>query len=159
MTEVQHIVPAPIRKTLRVRASRERAFEVFVARMGDWWARDFSIGVKQFGSPQANVVVEPHVGGRWYETVESGEQCQWGRVLAWEPPARLALAWQLTREFRYDPDFETTVEVTFTADGDYTEVLFEHRDLERYGEMTPEQFQGRDMGWTRILAGFEASFA
>ena len=34
-------------------------------------------------------VIEPKVNGRWYELGEDGE---WGKVLAWDPPRRLVLA-------------------------------------------------------------------
>jgi hypothetical protein len=66
--EMQHIVPAPIRKTLRVKAPREKAFRVFMAGMGRWWPKGHSL----LGAPQRDVVVEPQVGGRWYEVGEDG---------------------------------------------------------------------------------------
>ena len=155
MSEAQRIAPAPIRKTLRVRATPARAFEVFAARMGDWWLKDHSICAGAHGSPQKEVVIEPHAGGRWYEIAENGATCEWGKVLAWDPPGRLALAWQLNREFKYDPGFETTVEVTFAEDGEFTVVEFEHRDLERFGEGAAVQREMMDGGWGQILAGFE----
>jgi len=158
MTVEQRIKPAPIRKTMRVKASRERAFEVFTAKMGSWWFKEHSVGSRVNNSPQADVVIEPRAGGRWYEVCENGATYEWGRVLAWEPPARLALAWQLTGQFEYDSAFETTVEVSFSEDGDYTEVVFEHRDLERFGEAA-ELLSGMDNGWGAILDGYERQFA
>ena len=38
--EAQRISPAPIRKSLRVRASREKAFDTFVGRHGRLVAED-----------------------------------------------------------------------------------------------------------------------
>jgi hypothetical protein len=29
-------------------------------------------------------VIEPGIGGRWYEHGEDGSMCQWGGVLAWD---------------------------------------------------------------------------
>lgn len=156
MTDMQRIKPAPIRKTMRVRASRERAFEVFT-QMGGWWLKTHSVLGQANGTAQADVVIEPRTGGRWYEVGEDGSQYDWGRVLAWEPPARLVLAWQLNGQFAYDKDFETTVEVTFAEDGEFTEVRFEHRDLERFGEGAAEQRDGMDAGWGQLLAGYEAA--
>lgn len=150
----QRVIPAPIRKTMRVHASRERAFEVFTAKMGGWWAKQHSVGAKVNESPQADVLIEPRVGGRWYEISENGAEYDWGRVLAWDPPARLVLAWQLTAAFEYDAGFETEVEVTFTQDGDETLVTFEHRNLDRFGDV-PELLSGMDAGWGMLLGGFE----
>jgi uncharacterized protein YndB with AHSA1/START domain len=72
-------------------------------------------------------------------------------VLAWEPPHRLLLAWQLTKEFQYDPNFETIVEVTFEDRGPVTIVRFEHRDLERMGAGAVETLEQMDGGWGMLL--------
>src|SRR3712207_4521049 len=103
--EAQRIAPAPIRKTLRVGAPREKAFRIFVAGMGGWWLKSHSL----LGSPQKDVVIEPSAGGRWYEVSDDGAEQDWGRVTAYEPPERVVLAWQLTADWAYDTDFETTV--------------------------------------------------
>ncbi|MEA3017104.1 MAG: hypothetical protein QOI38_1826 [Sphingomonadales bacterium] len=150
----QRIAPAPIRKTLRVRASQEKAFRVFTANMGRWWLKSHSL----LQAPQRDVLIEPRAGGRWYEIGEDGSEQDWGRVLAWDPPRRIVLAWQLNADWAYDPDFETIVEVTFTAEGEETIVAFEHRDLERYGERAEElrggYESGMDGGWAALLEGF-----
>lgn len=92
------IAVAPVRKSILVKAPAGRAFEVFARRMGSWWPKSHSIGT----SPQADVVIEPRAGGRWYERGADGSECDWGRVLAWEPPARLLLAWQLDATWTFD---------------------------------------------------------
>lgn len=159
MTDTQRIRPAPIRKVMRVRASRAHAFDVFASRMGSWWFKDHSVVAMLHATTQADVVIEPREGGRWYEVGANGAEYQWGRVLAWDPPARLALAWQLTGEFTYDPGFETIVEVTFAEDGEFTEVVFEHRGLERFGEIADKTRESMDAGWGAILGGYLALFA
>ena len=100
--------------------------------------------------------MEPRAGGRWYERGEDGSECQWGRVLSWEPPARVVLAWQINAQWQYDPDFETEVEIKFIADGTGTRVELEHRDLERYGEQaeTMRATFDSDGGWNGLLAAF-----
>jgi uncharacterized protein YndB with AHSA1/START domain len=154
--QARRIAPAPIRKTLRVKTTPEKAFHVFTGGMGGWWMKSHSL----LASPQADVVVEPRAGGRWFETGEDGSEMDWGRVLAWDPPSRVVLAWQLTADWAYDPDFETTVEVTFTADGAETVVAFEHRDLERYGDRAEElrggYESGMEGGWGALLEGFRS---
>ncbi len=155
--EAQRIAAAPIRKTLRVKASPEKAFDTFVAGMGSWWIKSHSL----LKAPQRDVLIEPRTGGRWYEVGEDGSEQPWGRVIAYEPPERLLLAWQLNADFDYDPGIETTVEVRFTADGDHTIVDFEHRDLERFGERAAEvrggYESGMEGGWGELLAGYQRS--
>ena len=148
----QRIAPAAIRKTIEVKAPIDRAFRVFASRMGDWWHKEHSVAK---GTTQADVVIEPRAGGRWYEKGADGSEHQWGYVKAYEPPHRLILAWQLTREFQFDPSFETTVEVTFEERGDTTVVQFEHRDLERMGADAVQLLESMDGGWGMLLDLFK----
>ena len=97
--ETQRISPAPIRKSIRVKAAQGRAFEVFVGHMGQWWLKGHSL----LKSPQMDVVVEPRDGGRWFEVGEDDSEQDWGRVLLWSPPSRVVLAWQLTADWASDP--------------------------------------------------------
>jgi uncharacterized protein YndB with AHSA1/START domain len=146
------IVPAPVRKTVTVKATPARAFEVFTERMGRWWRKDHHLLTQ---SPLKDVIVEPRAGGRWYEQNEDGSECDWGRVLAWEPPGRVVLAWQLTAEWKYDPNFVTELEIRFIPEGLATRVELEHRNLERFGEKADEIRAVLDSveGWG---AGFQA---
>ena len=152
--EAQRIKPAPIQRTLRVRASRQKAFDTFVA-MGGWWLKSHSLA----GSGQKDVVIEPRAGGRWYEIGNDGSEQPWGKVIAYEPPARLHLIWSLNGEWAYDSAFETNIEVTFAEDDDHTIVTSEHRDLDRYGEnaeaIRGDYDTGMDGGWLELLAGFQ----
>ena len=150
----QRIAAAAIRKTITVNAPIERAFEVFATRMGQWWHKEHSIAK---GTTQVDVVIEPRAGGRWYEKGADGSERQWGKVLAYEPPHRLVLAWQLNREFVYDPDLETTVEVTLEEKDGGTIVHFEHRDLERMGADAVELFESMDGGWGMLLVLFKTA--
>ena len=149
----QRIAPAAIRKTIEVRATVERAFDVFASRIGQWWHKEHSV---TRGTTQADVVIEPHAGGRWYEVGADASEHPWGRVIAYERPQRLVLAWQLNREFTYDPDFETTVEVTFEPRDGVTVVTFEHRDLERMGADAVEMLESMDGGWGMLLDLYKA---
>ena len=148
------IQPAPVRRSVTVKASPTRAFEVFTGGIGRWWPPSHHVGAV----PMKNAVIEPRAGGRWYEVGEDGSQCDWGRVLVWEPPSRLVLAWQLNSQFRYDADLVTEVEVRFTPDGEATRVDLEHRNLERFGadaEKVGGQVGGTN-GWRAILHHFAA---
>ena len=137
-----------IKKELSVKAPLDRAFRVFTANMGTWWPKSQHIGKAEL----ADCVIEPKVNGRWYEVDDDGSTCEWGKVLAWDPPRRLVLAWQLNHEFQYDPALVTEVEVTFTAVGPkQTRVEFEHRNLERFGEAAERLRGSMDQGWSTIL--------
>ena len=118
---------APVRKRIHVNAAPPRAFEIFTAGMRRWW-REYSINK----SPIADIVIEPKAGGRWFERGQDGSECQWGKVLAWQPPDRPVLAWQISPQWQFDAKLVTEVEIRFVADGTGTRVELEHR-LDGYG--------------------------
>ena len=143
----------PVKKQIIVNAPLARAFRVFTAGIDRWWPREHHIGK----SPLKRAVLEEQVGGRWYAVCEDGTECEVGKVLRWEPPHRLLLAWQITAGWQYDPAFMTEVEVTFTAQGpNLTRVELEHRDLERYADQAAAFRTAVDSagGWTKIVAEF-----
>ena len=104
----------PVIRSVRVAVTPARAFEVFTTGIGRWWIPTHSILASK--SPQASVTIEPRVGGRWYERGEDGSESDWGSVLAWEPPRRLVLGWQLDAQWDFDPALVTEVEVRFDAE-------------------------------------------
>lgn len=139
-----------VTRTTVVQAPPEKAFEVFTAGMTRWWNPEYTIG----GQPYAAVVVEPHEGGRWYERAADGTECDWGRVLTWDPPARLVLTWQISADWQPDPTLVTELEIRFTPHDDGgTHVTLEHRGLAAYGDRAPEMhgvFASPD-GWAGLL--------
>ena len=63
------------------------------------------MAVYKIGKANAvDAVIEPRVGGRWYERGEDGSTCDGGAVLIWEPPTRLVLSWDIAADFQYDPN-------------------------------------------------------
>ena len=152
MTQMTAIRPAPVKKTLTVRASRETAFRVFTEGFDRWWPRSHHIG-----GEVVRFVLEPRAGGRWYEQGEDGKDCPWGEVVAFEPPTRLLLTWRLNAKWEYDPAAHSEVEVLFTAlDESTTRVDFEHRGIEGLGEGADQIRTSIDSpeGWGAILAEF-----
>ena len=144
------IRPAPVRKQVIVEASPERAFEVFTTGFARWWpGQSHHIGT----APYKTAVMQPRVGGRWYEIGEDGSECDWGDVLAWDPPRRLLLAWRIGADWKYDPNLLTELEVTFTPQGKQTRVNLEHRLLENWGEGAEAMRQAVDSegGWNGLL--------
>jgi len=115
---------APVRKNITVNAPQAHAFEVFAARFNAWWPKDHHIGKVAM----TEAVIEPRAGGRWYEKGEDGSECEWGRVLAWEPPTRLVLSWTINGKFQVDDTVDSEVEVRFVAESaNKTRVELEHR--------------------------------
>jgi uncharacterized protein YndB with AHSA1/START domain len=146
---------APIRKTIVVATSAERAFQVFTEEMSTWWP----LASKHIGKADAKMVVmEPFVGGRWFEQGVDGSECDWGRVRIWDPPRRLVLSWEISSDWRHDPSIQTEVEVRFNAEGGSTRVDLEHRLLHYYGEKAAQMrgiFDSKE-GWTALLDAFAA---
>jgi uncharacterized protein YndB with AHSA1/START domain len=146
-----------VRRSVRVRASVEKAFRVFAQEMGSWWPKTHHIG----NSPMVDIVVEGRQGGAITTLQEDGTHCPWGTVKAWEPPHRFVLAWQVSPTWQYVPDLEkcSEVEVLFTpADDGTTLVELEHRDFERHGEgwTGMREVVGSEGGWNGVLALFVA---
>lgn len=156
----QHVDTEVVRKTITVAASQQRAFEVFTAQLGTWWPKEYSIGA----ADMADFVLEPKVGGRWYEVGVDGTECETGRVTAFEPPDRLTLAWHLNESWQYDPDpgHASEVEVRFAAEGPTrTRVELEHRWFERHGDGA-DAVRGvvdSPQGWSFCLGRYAAQVA
>ena len=143
------------RRSISVKASPERAFEVFTNGFSSWWP----VASHHIGEQDAvEVILEPRAGGRWFERAADGSECDWGAVTECERPSRLLLAWHLTPEWTYDPDpaKATEVEVTFTPEGDGTLVEIEHRGFEKHGETGAQMREAVSApgGWADLLQLF-----
>jgi uncharacterized protein YndB with AHSA1/START domain len=148
-----------LRKVVIVQAPPEVAWWVFTAKMGTWWP----LATYKIGKAKAvDALIEPRVGGRWYERGDDGSTCDWGRVLSWERHSRLVLSWEISADFRHDPNLKTEVEVRFIAEGkNRTRIELEHRHLDRYGARRDEVrgIFDSDMGWKGLLDAFAARAA
>jgi uncharacterized protein YndB with AHSA1/START domain len=123
----------PIRKTITVACSREHAFKTYTEAFDSWWPREHHLGEADL----VEAVLEPKPGGRWYERLTDGSECDWGEVLVWEPPARVVLSWRIDGDWKSDPDpaHASEIDVRFFEEGTRsTRVELEHRAFERHGE-------------------------
>lgn len=147
-----------VRTDIVVHAPAERAFKVFTEQFDRIKPREHNM----LGADIAESVFEPRAGGRVFDRGGDGSECQWGRVLAYEPPVRIVFSWDISPMWQIETDLEKTsvVEVRFVADGpDRTRVELEHRDLDRHGdgwEGTRQAVSG-DQGWPLYLARFGAA--
>lgn len=146
---------APVRKSVRVKASQAHAFEVFTAGLDRWWPRKASIGA----APMKAMMIEPHLGGRWYEVGEDGSRATVGKVLFWDPPNGFIVSWDINSRWKPDTTVSSEVEVRFTAEGpDATVVELEHRKFEQMGaEAGASLRKDVDGGWPGILESFRAT--
>jgi uncharacterized protein YndB with AHSA1/START domain len=149
----------PITGTITIAVPIEQAFRVFTDSIDAWWPHQYHIGQADV----AEVILEPRETGRWYERGVDGTECDWGRVLVWEPPHRVVFTWQINEAWQFDPDPEhaSEIDVRFTADGtDQTTVEVEHRHFDRLegGQAINGAIRGGG-GWQQLLDGFAKTVA
>jgi uncharacterized protein YndB with AHSA1/START domain len=101
------------------------------------------------------VTFEPRAGGRIYERTPGGDEHDWGEVLVWEPPNRLAYLWHL----RFDRSDATEVEVAFEPASEGTAVTIVHRGWERLGAAAEERRERNRRGWSGVLEHYRAACA
>ncbi len=79
-----------------------------------------------------------------------GTEGDWARVLHWEPPHRLVLAWKPNTR----PVPPTELEIRFTSVDEGTRVELEHRGWERLGARGEESRAEYASGWLGALERF-----
>jgi uncharacterized protein YndB with AHSA1/START domain len=150
--------PAPatsVRHEIVVQASIARAFSVFTDDFGSFKPREHNM----LGVEIAETVFEPRAGGRVFDRGIDGSECHWARVLAYEPPDRVVISWDISPQWQIETDVEKTseVEVRFIAEArDRTRVELEHRNLDRHGDGWEAVRDGVDdaAGWPLYLQRF-----
>lgn len=147
------VMIAPVRKSIRVNASPADAFDVFTSGLGRWWPRDKGIGKM----PMKAAIMEPRLGGRWYELAEDGTQTNVGKIVVWEPPQRFVMTWDINSQWKPDTTIGSEIEVKFIPDGaNATRVELEHRKFEQMGAEQGETMRNAvDGGWPGMLERFK----
>jgi uncharacterized protein YndB with AHSA1/START domain len=131
-THTQSVATA-VRVAIVVEAPIERAFRVFTEDFDRVKPREHNMLEVEI----AQTVFEPRVGGRVYDRGVDGSECQWARVLAFEPPNRVVFSWDISPQWQLESDLDKTseVEVRFIAESaERTRVELEHRNLDRHGQ-------------------------
>ncbi|RWD26966.1 MAG: ATPase [Mesorhizobium sp.] len=155
-----HLAPAPVRHSIVVHAPIAHAFKVFTEEFGSFKPREHNM----LAVPIAETVFEPRVGGHIYDRGVDGSECRWARLLAYEPPNRVLLSWDISPQWQVEADHDKTSEweVRFTAETENrTRVEIEHRNLERHGEGWEGVRDGvaGDQGWPLYLQRFHDLFS
>lgn len=136
----------PLHLSFDVECSAAHAFDTWT-RIATWWPRSHTISAE----PDAQITLEPRVGGRIFERTSSGAEHEWGEVIAFEPPHRLAYLWHIRR----DRAQATEVEIIFRAVGDATtRVEIEHRGWERLGDDAVAWRDRNVRAWESLVPAF-----
>ena len=149
-----------VQSEIVVEAPLERAFAVFTEDIGSWWPPENHI----LEAELAEMVFEPRVGGHVYDRGVDGSECRWARVLAYEPPNRVVISWDITPQWQLETDSSraSEIEVRFVPEApDRTRVELEHRNLERHGEGWEglRDAVGSEGGWGSCLQSFAERMA
>lgn len=152
---------APVVKTVDVRRNAREAFRVFTEEMSAWWPlKTHSRAKDAAGEVTIRVDFETRVGGRIFETLNTGEERDWGEVLVYNPGERVVFSFQMGRpkdnagevEVRFDPLDDNSCRVTLT-----------HAHWERLGDdaaIMRGRFAG---GWNSVFidgfGGYAGAFS
>ncbi|HEY6358065.1 MAG TPA: SRPBCC family protein [Vicinamibacterales bacterium] len=144
-----------VRLHIVVEAPIERAFRVFTGEFDRIKPREHNLLRVEI----AETIFEPRVGGHVYDRGVDGSECRWARVLAYEPPRRVVISWDISPQWQIETNPEKTseVEIRFIAESpDRTRVELEHRHLDRHGagwEAERDSVRGEG-GWSLYLRRF-----
>ena len=157
MTEATSAI---VHKQVVVEASHDDAFRVFIERFGDFKPPEHNL----LGTPIAETVFEPRVGGHIYDRGTDGSECRWARVLAYEPPSRVVFTWDIgpTWQLETEPGNASEVEVRFIPEAvGRTRVELEHRHLDRHGPgwQALADGVGDEQGWPLYLQRYATLLA
>jgi uncharacterized protein YndB with AHSA1/START domain len=146
-----------VRAAIVVDAPLERAFSVFTEGFGRFKPPEHNLLAVDI----AETVFEPREGGYLYDRGVDGSECRWARVLAYEPPDRVVISWDISPQWQLetDPGKTSEVEVRFVPEGPQrTRVELEHRNLERHGEGWEGERDGvaSEGGWPLYLQRYAA---
>jgi hypothetical protein len=89
-------VDTVVRSSVEVGAPIDRASRVFTEEIGTWWDPTSHI----LEGELAEMVIEPFVGGNVCDRGVDGSECRWARVLAYEPPYRFVISWDISLQWK-----------------------------------------------------------
>jgi uncharacterized protein YndB with AHSA1/START domain len=146
-----------VRTSIVVEAPIERAFKAFTEDFGSFKPAEHNLLQVEI----AETVFEPRVGGYLYDRGVDGSECRWARVLAYEPPHRVLLSWNISPHWQLEtePDRTSEWEARFIAEtAGRTRVELEHRNLDRHGPGWDGLREGvaGDEGWPLYLHRYAA---
>jgi uncharacterized protein YndB with AHSA1/START domain len=138
-----------------VDAPIDEAFSVFTEGIATWWPPEYNLLEVDI----AERIFEPRVGGQVYDRGVDGSECHWARVLAYEPPNRVVISWDISPQWQIETDHakSSEVEILFVSEApDRTRVDVEHRHIDRHGDgwESLRDSVGSDGGWPGCVRRF-----
>jgi uncharacterized protein YndB with AHSA1/START domain len=149
---------APVISSVTVPLPPDDAFALFTGGMARWWplaTHSIAADTYEGAVTATNVRMGDGVGGRIVESTSDGNEYDWGEVLEWDPPRRLAFTWNPTLEERP----YTHVAVTFAPAEGGTRVELVHTGWELLGERGERMRRGYAEGWPIVLGRLVAAAA
>jgi uncharacterized protein YndB with AHSA1/START domain len=149
-------VASPVVTSVIVPLPPDDAFALFTTGMGRWWplgTHSISADTHEGAVAATDVTMGARVGGRIVESMGDGTSAEWGEVLEWDPPRRVAFTWNPTLEDRPS----THVAVTFSPADEGTRVELVHTGWDRLGERGERMRRGYEEGWPIVLGRFTAA--
>lgn len=140
---------APLVVEFEVAADVAHAFSTWTERCASWWPAAHTVS----GGAEA-ITFESRPGGRIFERGPDGVEHDWGVVVAWDAPTRIAYRWHLF----FDPSEATDVEVTFREAGSQrTVVRIEQTGWERLGDTGPARRARTGQVWDAMSVGYRTA--
>ena len=138
----------PIRKTIEVPCNREKAFNVFVNEVNNWWPLDKNTVSAMGGEVAKRVVIEPNQDGKVYEIGHDDTEHHWGTFKTYDPHDSISMDFHMG----LPPESASLVEVWFTALGDdRTRVELTQSNWEGFGDMAETMRSGYGSSWGLIF--------
>jgi DNA-binding transcriptional ArsR family regulator/uncharacterized protein YndB with AHSA1/START domain len=132
-----------LEQEVTIRAPRARVFDALTRDVGQWWAFRLTRDAK------STLVLEPRVGGRFFEDMGDGEGALWGTVTYIKRPEVLRLTGPLG--MMKEPIIGVyTYELSDAADG-ATLLKLTHRVAGQPGPKAEESYRG---GWGKLLGQY-----
>ena len=132
-----------VHKSVTIARPPDVAFKIFVEEIAQWWPVD----KYSFLGPDATPIIEPRVGGRFYETSPDGREYTIGEVLRYEPGVRLTYTWN-----HREGKGTTEIDIRFSSVDAGTRVDVAHSGFEKLADDTLAA--GYSTGWDEVLGYF-----
>lgn len=143
-----------------VNAPIERAFEVFVDKLGSWWPAEYTWAKDNL----EEIGIEAKVDGHCFERGKDGNLAVWGTVLTLARPEQIVFTWQINADRSAEPNvaLASRVDIRFVATTpETTKIVLVHRDFPRHGAGW-QKYRGNmasKSGWPRLIDRYARAVA